>query len=77
MKGLDVSLTEAGRRESRNWRWEQHGDGDYWTIPIASRQLKQIIGFRALEDGKTEVEFIWSWLCRTRLARRSAQQLIQ
>jgi hypothetical protein len=62
MKGLDISLTEAGRRESRNWKREQHGESAYWTIPIANRQLKQIIGFRSLEEGKAEVEFAWSWL---------------
>jgi len=62
MKGLDVSLTDAGRRESRGWKREQHGGVDYWTLPIARRQLKQIVGLRVLADGKAEAEFTWSWL---------------
>ena len=62
MKGLTVSLTEAGQRASRDWKAQQHGAVRYWIVPIASRQIRQVIGIRGLETGKAEVEFAWSWM---------------
>jgi hypothetical protein len=60
-KGLEVALTSAGKRESTNWKREDSGRATSWTVPIARRQLREILGVRALPDGTSEVEFMWSW----------------
>ena len=61
-KGLDILLTDKGISESRSWKREETSNGVFWTMPIANRKLKEIIGIGPSENKKAEVEFSWSWI---------------
>jgi hypothetical protein len=54
-----VSLTDKGKSESKNWqqRWENE-----WQIPVATREVVEIIKIHYDKDVPFGIEFSWTYV---------------
>lgn len=63
-----VELTERGLEASRQWEWKRSEgtDGkrtwDVWEVPVASREIVQVLKPASGVPGTAVVEIVWKWV---------------
>jgi hypothetical protein len=54
-----VSLTEKGKSESKNWKQNRENE---WQVPVAARELVEIIKIHYDKDVPVGIEFFWTYV---------------
>jgi len=62
LNGINVTLTEKGRRESANWKCNVRYDGqtECW-FPSLAREVVEVTGITEGDGTKADATFTWRW----------------